>query len=78
MDLEQARKIYPPIWTIYNRPLDYPDKFVVRVWYGTSAEVETTTHDSLDDARESIIARGGSFGLIRSERDDPCIVESWI
>lgn len=27
--MSDARQRYPPLWTIYNRPLDYPAKVVV-------------------------------------------------
>lgn len=78
MDLEEARQIFPPMWTIYDHPRDYPKKFVVRVWYGLVGEPERTLHDSLNDARESIIARGGSGFFSPSPDEDPCIVETWI
>jgi hypothetical protein len=52
MDLEEARKRLPPMWTVYEHPADQPDKFVVRVWYGEVPEPQCTTHDTLDEARE--------------------------
>lgn len=78
MDLEEARRALPPIWVIYDHPLDQPDKFVVRVWYGPVAEPESTSHDSLEDARDSVMARGGCVPVNRNANDDPSIVETWI
>jgi hypothetical protein len=78
MDLEEAKKRLPPMWTIYDSPIDCPGKFVVRVWYGTVSEPTSTTHDTLDDARESITARGGSASFARAPEDSPSIVETWI
>lgn len=78
MDLEEARKRLPPMWVIYDHPLDCPDKFVVRVWYGLVGEPQSTTHDTLGEARESIAARGGSFTFLRQPEDEPCIVETWV
>ncbi len=77
--LEAARKKFPAMWTIYQNPSDVPDKFVVRVWYGDEVwEPTSTAHDSLDDARESIISRGGCMPFDRDAEDDVCIVETWI
>lgn len=78
MDLEEARRRLPPMWTIYDRPADYPGKFVVRVWYGTVKEPDCTTHDTLDEARQSVLGCGGSFFFTRAPSDAPCIVETWI
>lgn len=82
MDLENARKTGLQMWTIYDHPLEQPDKFVVRVCYALAdvviSEPTSTAHDSLDDARESIIARGGSGYLDPMPGDDPSIVETWI
>lgn len=77
MSLEQARLAFPPMWTIYDRPLDYPKNIVVRVWYGL-VPAEHTLHDSVAEARESITRRGGSVSLSRQPGDDPKIVETWI
>ena len=78
MDLEEARVGLPPMWTIYDHPRDYPKKkFVVRVWYGLVSEPEVTTHETLGEARQSIVNRGGSGFFSPSPGEDPCIVETW-
>ena len=76
--LEIARTCFPPIWTIYDHPRDYPKRFIVRVFYGLTPEPQSTAHDSLADARVSVQARGGCVNLGRQPKDDPVIVESWI
>ena len=78
MDLDEARRRLPPIWTIYHNPRDFPGRFVVRVFYGECAERDCTTHDTLEDARISVCARGASCNLHRAPADNPVIVESWI
>lgn len=66
------------MWVIYDHPSDAPKKFVVRVWYGLVPEMESTHHDTLEDARESIWTRGGCMGFARDHNDDPTIIESWL
>ncbi len=66
------------MWTIYDHPRDCPSKFVVRVWYEDIPEPDYTTHDTLTEARESIIGQGGSGFFSPSPGDDPVIVETWI
>lgn len=78
MSLEQAKLRYPPIWTIYERPSDFPSHYVVRVWYGMVPEPKPQLRDNLDQARAWAISQGASTPLQRDTRDDPCIVESWI
>ena len=79
MDLETAKRIYPAMWVIYEYPRDYPDKFVVRTWYGEFPTNEMSTHNTLNEARFLIMADlGGCSPLARSPNDDPCIVEVWL
>lgn len=68
-------------YTIYERPKDHPDSFVVREWLivrgldnpvpGELVRVAAT----LGDARAAI--PDGLFNLGRSPGDDPVIVETW-
>ena len=78
MDLKEAKQRFPPIWTIYDHPRDYPEHFVVRVFYGLEKESQADTFDTLEDARRFVLQQGGSFNLHRKEEDDPVIAESWI
>ena len=68
------------IWTICERPSDYPDGFTVRKHVvgkgGSHPTDEMFMAPSLDEARALI-----PMGLIcvgREQADDPVIVESWL
>jgi hypothetical protein len=64
------------IWTVYNRPKDYPSGYIVRRF-----EMETPTSDtftgSLDSIREAFM-RCGLSCTSRAHADDHCIVETWL
>lgn len=68
------------LWTIYDRPADQPEKFVVRRWLSTAAGLaearESYLADSLEEARAKI--PDGLINLQRHAHDDPCIVETWV
>jgi hypothetical protein len=77
-DGEVALKTY----TIYQNPLDYPGKFVVRAWLiiagfpePVPAETQGVT-DSLEQARACIPAEMARID--RSPGDDLAIVETWV
>lgn len=67
------------IWTVYERPLDHPQKFVARRWVSFLAPAPTSDvilADDLGALRKKLPA-----GLVRMPRqpgDDPVIVETWI
>jgi hypothetical protein len=68
------------IWTIYDRPTDYPDSYVVRPWILSSGSEHpipgaAVAAPDLDAARDLVPA--GSFRMERNPDDDPCIVETW-
>jgi len=68
-----------PMWTIYERPRDFPDKFVVRLWECLSVPRPLDlvgTADSLWGARK--LVPPGRFNLGRQPGDDPVITETWI
>jgi hypothetical protein len=67
-------------YTIYERPADYPDGFVVRQWHvvrGRDEPVpgEAATAATLGDARA--LVPDGLFNLGRQPGDDSTIVETW-
>jgi hypothetical protein len=69
-----------PMYVIYEKPLDFPNCFVVRRYlisrHGAKLTLDHFTAATLEDARNGI-----PFGLVRIERDpldEPQIVESWI
>lgn len=76
--LEAAVKIFPPIWTIYDHPLDYPEHYIVRIWFGECPHPTAARCDTLDLARELVQTAGGVVCLGRLPDDDPKVVESWI
>lgn len=67
------------MFTVYERPRDYPQGYVVRRWEclpeGPRA-LEAHPYKSLDEARGSIPE--GYYRLERMPDDDPCIVEVWL
>jgi hypothetical protein len=78
MTLDEARKVFPPMWTIYEKPADYPDKWVVRMWWGEVPEPRAGVCDSLELARALIEEAGGCFPIPRMPGDAPAIVETWL
>ncbi|MDE7326286.1 MAG: hypothetical protein K2N63_08435 [Lachnospiraceae bacterium] len=54
-----------PLVTIYERPLDFPDAFVARVWDGKGAKPT------------NIVIKRSTVQEIR-EDDDPHIIETWM
>lgn len=78
MSLEDARIHFPPMWTVYDHPKDYPLHFVVRLWYGPVVDREAILCDTLAAARQYISEQGGCVPLARDARDDPVVVETWL
>lgn len=70
------------LWTIYERPLDYPDGFVVRLHRVLPGMSVATNHavvaESLEEARGLIPGRCSMLRVPRSPQDEPQIVESWL
>lgn len=67
------------MWTIYERPRDFPDVFVVREWRvvgGRSQPGDALSAPTLEEARELVPL--DCVKLARSDGDDPKIVETWI
>lgn len=68
------------IWTIYDRPLDFPDRVVVRRFEVTGGQTRATpgvsVHETLDQARASLSP--GLFCFPRQAGDEPQIVECWL
>lgn len=68
------------IWTVYEHPRDYPDKYVARKSLATHPEPTRTddmfTADSLNEVRA--LLPPGLYCFHRSPEDDPAIVEIWL
>lgn len=68
------------LWTIYERPTDYPDMFVARRWHGSSVRHEPTMDlrigETLDSVRQQL--PGGLTNIGRKNGDEAQIVEVWV
>jgi hypothetical protein len=69
------------MFVIYERPSDYPTRYVVRKWIVTNAPDPIpadyfTLHNTLEEARATIPA--WMVCIVRSPKDVPCIVESYV
>lgn len=69
-----------PLITIYEKPLDFPNAFVARVWDGEGPKATNTIimRFSLEECREDIQAAGFTVKFPRAEGDEPHIVETWM
>lgn len=70
------------LWTIYDHPLDYPDFWVVRRFFGINDEHGDPVFDvvprlaiSLAEARSFVPL--GRYRQPRVEGEDPFIAETW-
>lgn len=76
-DIDMARL---PMWVIYDRPTDYPDRAVARLWYSMPQPTPTNGISfgiDVEVLRVRFRARGYTC-LPRSPGDDAKIVESWM
>lgn len=64
------------LWTVYDKPLDFPDNFVARKFLNSSPTQEVLTATSLDEIRALLPL--GLTRLPRMDEDDPNIVEVWL
>lgn len=77
---QQPREL--PIWTIYEHPADYPDRYVARLWIVKEGhQIETGSmmaSPSLHLIRAFLEHTMHLSVIPRSPEDDPVIVESWM
>lgn len=78
MTLDEARVIFPPMWTVYDHPRDFADGYVVRLWWGEIPEPQGEAFSTLAQARAYVAKEGGCFCIPRSETDSPSILETWM
>lgn len=68
------------LWTVYDRPADYPSSAVARRWIVDAAGLSYTdaivVAPTVDLVRALIPA--GMVAIPRHEKDDPVIVETWL
>lgn len=68
--------LFCEIWTVYDRPLDFPHNFVARKFVGIQPTESTITGNSLEEVRAGLPP--GVVKLDRAPDDDPKIVEVWL
>ena len=70
------------IWTVYDHPTDYPDKFVARRFDvghdGPKLSASVIIADDLDKLRRVLEFELRLVRITRSPEDDPKIVENWL
>lgn len=69
-----------PLVTIYEKPLDFPNSFVARVWDGERAKPTNIMiqRHTIQEIRQDIILAGFKTIFTRAEDDEPHIVETWM
>lgn len=67
-----------PIAVIFKYPLDFPDKYVIRLFDMNNATNVIVLKDSLDDCRNECLYSNFLHPIPRDESDDQHIVESWM
>jgi hypothetical protein len=66
-------------WVIYEHPLDYPNRCVVRRWNLTEPGPVEFIGETVEEVREQLLAaRPDLIKLSTDERDDPVIAEVWL
>jgi len=67
------------IWTVYESPLDYPERFVARRWTINPAPSPTDDVIVADDMSSlQAMMPPGMVRMPRQPGDDPVIVETWV
>lgn len=68
-----------PIICVFNKPDDYPDKHVARLFEGTAPTNIIITRNTVEEIREDITRRfPAMLPFARSKEDHKSVVESWI
>jgi hypothetical protein len=70
-----------PMWVVYDHPSDFPDRYVARQHIIGIAGQQPTDRTMVSLSLDSIRAALANLGLVcvvRSEEDDPVIVETWL
>ena len=65
-----------PVICIYDNPIDYPGKYVARLWDTQTPTNLVATADSLEELRKSKPPE--MMIMQRHPEDDPKIVETWL
>ncbi len=69
------------VWTVYDHPSDYPDRYVARCFERDADGVRPTGNVLLSTSLDMIRSSLRNVGLTRMARqpdDDPNIIETWM
>lgn len=70
------------MWTVFDHPTDYPDHFVARLFEvdadGPRATASIIMATEVDALREVLEFEMGLVRILRSEGDEPRIMETWL
>lgn len=69
-------KLKFPTFCVYNSPLDFPGKYIVRLFDVSAPTSLIAMRDTLEEARATI--PNGYFRMLRVPKDAPSIVETWL
>jgi hypothetical protein len=65
------------LWTVYERPLDYPNSYVARLWEGEHATGSIVIAPDLELLRGQMMEMRLTR-IPRHANDDPVVVEVWL
>lgn len=71
-----------PMVVIYEKPGDFPNEFIGRIWDVAERKATPTNtfiaRDNIEAVREDIAAAGFMVKFDRADGDDPVIRETWM
>lgn len=69
------------VWAVYEKPKDYPEKYVARRWAVRGGVIQLVDGEALQadslEALRALLPRG-LYRMPAQTPDDPCIVETWL
>lgn len=65
-----------PLIMVYDHPIDYPEKYVARLFNGKQATHIVVLADTLEELREAKPERMARID--RQEKDPPKVAETWL
>jgi len=72
----EPTKLALEIWTVFHKPIDYPNKYVVRLFVNQVATNTVFTADTIEEVRQFLPQ--GLYCMPRNPRDHSTIVECWL
>lgn len=67
-----------PMIVVFEKPLDFPNKYIARVFECEKPTNVIIIRDSLQEIRDDITAAGFFVCMGRTEKDALSIVETWM